>query len=72
MRANTSSLLRLTQFALIKPYEVLMFLIQMNTPMLRNQPAGCAAWACSFELKTLRLHRVLSLQIAAAVTNCLR
>ena len=64
MRANTSSLLRLTQFALMKPYEVLMFLIQTNMPMLRNLRVGCAAWACSFELKTLRLHRVLSVQIA--------
>ena len=35
-------------------------------PMLLNQTAsrvGCTAWACSFEFKTLRLHRILSLQI---------
>ena len=25
---------------------------------------GCASWACSFEFKILRLHRVLSIQIA--------
>ena len=31
----------------------------------------CAAWACPFELKMLRLIRVSSAQIAAAVTNCL-
>ena len=43
---------------------VLMFYIQMNMPMLRNQPASRfapfslvarAAWACLFEFKILRL-----------------
>ena len=29
----------------------------------------CAAWVCSFEFKILRLIRVLSAQIAAAVTT---
>ena len=29
----------------------------------------CAAWVCSFELKILRVIRVLSAQIAAAVTT---
>ena len=53
---NIGSLLGVPQFVLIKPYEVLIFLIQMNMPMWRNQPAkkrnesgtrvGCTAWSC--------------------------
>ena len=45
-------------------------------PMLRNQIAkkerawvGSAAWACSFEFKTLRLHRVSSVQITVIHTE---
>ena len=46
----------------------------MNTAMLSNKPAKpsrvrCASWVCSFEFKMLRLIRVLSAQIAAAVTT---
>ena len=37
----------------------------------REMRVGCAAWACSFEFKMLRLQRALSIQISAAVTNCL-
>ena len=40
-------------------------------PTREGKLIGCAAWACSFEFKILRLIRILSLQIAAAVTNCL-
>ena len=39
LRTNVGSLLRLPQFVLIKPYSPLIFLIQMNMPMLRNKPA---------------------------------
>ena len=70
---NIGSLLGVPQFVLIKPYEVLIFLIQMNIPMRRNQPAkkersgtrvGCAVYACSFKFKMLRLHVVLSMDIS--------
>ena len=54
VRIDVNILLRLSKFALMKPYEVLTFLIQMSMTQV-----GCAAWACSFEFKTLRLHRDL-------------
>ena len=63
------ALCKLPQFALIKHYEVLMFKIQINMPMRRNQSASryapfsridCAAWVCSFEFKILRVIMGLS------------
>ena len=64
------------QFALIKPYSPLIFQIKMYKPLLRTQPAfrtltrtpfsrvGRAAKVCTFLFEILRLHSVLSVQIA--------